>query len=808
MNGVFRLLGLFATLLLIPSARAQIEGGDVHSVEIRHVGPAAASDALILSHIRVKPGDKYIPTAVDDDVHNLYATALFYNIRVAPVRTNAGNVALFYVLQGKPRLTSIKYEGNEKFKDGKLEKKITSKVGEPLDERKLFTDKQTIIEMYQKAGYPGTQVEYVINIDEVNGRGTVTFEVKEGFKVKIIDIQFVGAQAFTQKKLRKAIKTRKKWMFTWLTQRGVYKEEKFEDDRELLTQFYRNNGYIDFEIKEVEFQKPTDRTMLIRIHINEGRQYKVGSVSFEGVTMFPTNTVEKDFQLKPGAIFAPSGLGKDVQKVEDFYGSKGHIDVTTAPPGNLRARRVPNIETGTMDIQYVVKEGEVSYVEKIEIRGNAKTKDRVIRRELAISPGEPFDMVRVRVSKQRLEGLQYFEKVELEPDPTDVPNRKNLIVGVEEKSTGNLSFGAGFNSVESVVGFAEVSQGNFDLFNPPTFTGAGQKFRLRVQLGTERQDYVLTFVEPWFLGRKLALGVDAYHRELNFQSVENLYDESRTGVKLSLTKALGSDFLLGSLSFTVENVGIDLDSSLHYTQDSGGGNDGNDDGDGDNIDERNAPLALLDEDGSALLLRFGGSLAYDTRNSTRLPDSGQRTELFAEIVNGDKEFYKAELKSAWYFRPYFKGHVIEVAGRVGVVDSLNGGNVPFYERWYLGGLYSLRGFEYRDISPREANPEGGFFEEPIGGNSYWFGTLEYSLPVFQTAGNVGVRFALFYDIGSVKSDAFDFDFDNYSDNWGLGLRLNLPIGPLRLDYGIPINHDQFSSGSGRFQFGVGYQREF
>ncbi|MEK7788000.1 MAG: POTRA domain-containing protein, partial [Chloroflexota bacterium] len=342
-------------------------------------------------------------------------------------------------------------------------------------------------------------------------------------------------------------KTRKRWMFSWLTGRGNFKDDQFEEDRERLAEFYREKGYVDFEIEDVQFENPTPKTMIIRLNIFEGRQYKVGAVTFAGTTMLPTNRVAQAFKLKPGAPFAPKNLSKDIETVEDFYGSKGHIDVT-ASSGNLQVKRLANTGTGTMDLQYKVDEGQPSYVEKIEIRGNVKTKNKVIRRELAVSPGELFDMVRVKVSKRRLEGLQYFEKVDARPEDTDVPNRKNLVVSVEEKNTGNMTMGAGFSSVDAVVGFVEVSQGNFDLFHPPTFTGGGQKFRLRVQLGTQRQDYILSFIEPWFLGRKLSLGVELYHRELNFQSVQNLYDERRTGARLSLTRALWSDFLIGSVS--------------------------------------------------------------------------------------------------------------------------------------------------------------------------------------------------------------------------------------------------------------------
>jgi outer membrane protein insertion porin family len=226
----------------------------------------------------------------------------------------------------------------------------------------------------------------------------------------------------------------------------------------------------------------------------------------------------------------------------------------------------------------------------------------------------------------------------------------------------------------------------------------------------------------------------------------------------------------------------------------------------------NAPQSLLDENGYALLSKMGLSIAYDTRNSALLPNGGQRTELFGEIaggpLGGEKSFYKMELRTAWYVKGFFTGHILELIGRMGVADGFwEDNSVPFYERYYLGGLYSLRGFEYRGVSPREKNPATGgyqgFFDEPVGGDTYWFGSAEYSLPIIER-----LRFAFFYDIGNVQSDSYTFHFSDFNDNWGIGLRLNLPIGPLRLDYGIPIHHDRFNGGSGRFQFGVGYTREF
>jgi outer membrane protein insertion porin family len=829
---------LLALFCFLPVAQAQFSGPKITKIEIRHRGPVSVSDDLIRANIRVKVGDPYLVAAVDDDVRNLYATGFFYNIQIAR-EEGAGGFTLVYVLQEKPRLTELKFRGNKKFSDSKLRKKLTTKINEPLDERKLFTDKQEIEQMYQKAGYPKTDVRYEPVIEEAAGRATVTFVITESPKVKIVEVDFVGATAFKQKKLRKVVKTRRRWMFSWITQSGYFKDDVLEDDKEKLIEYYHDHGYIDFDIKDIQIVNPTPRSMVIRFIVYEGTQYKVGSVKITGNKLFTTDEIARGMknlhdlahvkakigphglQMDVGDIFTPKGYSKDIEQVEDFYGSRGYIDVSQSAR-NLTVLRIPNTESGTMDLEFQIDEGQKSYIEKVEIRGNINTKDKVIRRELAVSPGEVFDMVRVKVSKDRLEGLQYFEqgKVEARPEPTDPPiaGRKNLIVGVEEKNTGNVQLGAAFSSVDQIVGFAELNQGNFDIFNPPTFRGGGQKFRLRVAVGSVRQDYVVTFIEPWFLGRKLALSIDAYHTEKNYQSLDDIYDETRTGASVGLTRALGSDFLIGSVGYTIEDVGISLNSGFHgpiNTSVSGPGSSSGDPssgGSGGGVRQipANVPNDILIETGHHLLSRVRASIAYDTRGGGLLPTKGQRTELRGEVVGGmlggDKDFYKLEMQSAWYFRGFASGHVLEVAGRTGVASSLGSGEVPFYERWYLGGLNTLRGFKYRSISPRQPG-----FTEPIGGNTYWFGYAEYSIPIFQQdkERGVGIRLAAFYDVGDVESGSYDYsNLNHFNDNWGIGLRLNLPIGPLRLDYGVPITHDQDNGSSGRFQFGVGYTREF
>ena len=819
-----RLGGLLLLFAWLPTVWGQTAAPKISKIEIKNVGPPAASDELIRANIRVKAGDPYLRAAVDEDVRNLYATGFFYNIRVADATTPEG-VVLTYTLQGKPRLTDIKFQGNTKFKTTKLKTKLTSKVGEPLDERKLFTDSQEIKTLYQKKGYPNTQVNARSTVIEESGRGTATFEITESPKVKILEVDFVGAKAFPEKKLRKVIKTRRHWMFSWITGSGFLKDDQLQEDKEKLIEHYRDKGYIDFEIKDVQIVNPTPTTMILKFIIYEGSQYKIGAVKFTGNKLFSAADITSGLRalhsakrgkaklgpngliMDVGDIFTPKGMTSDTDAVEDYYGAKGYIDVNLGSR-NLKAVKIPNTDRGTMDIEFQIEEGQKSYIEKIQIRGNTTTRDTVIRRELAVSPGEVFDMVRVKLSQQRLEGLGFFSRVDARPEPTDPPitGRKDLLLNVDEKQTGHVSLGAGFSSVDSLVGMAEYNEGNFDLFHPfhpPWFKGGGQKLRLRLALGTLQQDYEISFIEPWFLGRKLQLGVNLYYRDLAYLSPNNLFTEVQAGGKVGITRALGSEFLRGGLNYTLEDVGINLTSDAHTSPPWPG-------------PFGNVPPAIMSQTGYHLLSTVGGSLAFDTRNSVQLPNKGQRTELIGQVTGGpfggSDSFYKLELRSAWYFKGFFRGHVLEVGGRAGVAQAFGStADVPFFSQYYLGGLYDLRGYQYRNVSPRQYN--NSFtppiaYQEPVGGDTFWFGSAEYSIPIFEQEHGIGVRFALFFDMGGIGEKPYSLNPGVFDDNWGIGIRLNLPIGPIRLDYGIPITYDQYNSGSGKFQFGVGWERPF
>jgi outer membrane protein insertion porin family len=313
------------------------------------------------------------------------------------------------------------------------------------------------------------------------------------------------------------------------------------------------------------------------------------------------------------------------------------------------------------------------------------------------------------------------------------------------------------------------------------------------------------------MNRKLRLDVNLYRHQWDFESPNNIYNETRTGASVSLTRALWSDFLIGSLGYTIEDVGISLNGGWH-------GYESISDPTSPIIPPPtilvppNVPNAILEQTGDHLFHHFNASLAYDTRNSVELPNGGQRTEFDPEFVTGDSTYYRLELKSAWYFRGLFKSHVIQLSGRAGVADGLGANDVPFYDAYYLGGLYSLRGFKYRNIAPRDPtygiNNNPLIPNEPIGGDSYWFGSVDYYIPIIEQEGGVGLRLDFFYDAGSVSTQPYSVS-GPFDDDYGVGLLLNIPhLGPLQLYYGIPINHDRYNGSSGQFQFGFGYSREF
>jgi outer membrane protein insertion porin family len=502
--------------------------------------------------------------------------------------------------------------------------------------------------------------------------------------------------------------------------------------------------------------------MIITIVIAEGQQYHVRKLSVSGYQMTTEDRIRKLLKMKEGSVYSPKQLRDDAKAVADAYGSGGYVDLVILPEGEPAG-------AAQIDVTYKIEEGTRSFVNRINIEGNTRTKDKVIRREVLVAPGDVFNTVRVDVTKKRLDNLGYFTKVETYPEETDIPGRKDLTILVQEKRTGSLSFGGGYSTVDQLVGFAELTQGNFDLFNWPSFTGGGQKFRLRVQYGTQRKDLVLNLVEPYFLDRRLSLSGQLFYTEANYLSAQ--YDQRNYGFTMELRKPINT-YMYASLGYTIQDIDI-------FNVDPAAGD------------------FILSQQGSTLESKVFSSVVFDSRDNPLLSRHGQRVTLSPFIaggfLGGDTQVYGLDLEGSQYFH-LPKDLILLINGEIATVSQWGSGtDVPIYERLFLGGSNNLRGFPYREVGPQDDNGE------PLGGKTMARTTVELTFPIIEKA-----RGAIFYDTGFVNTSQWSFGFNHIASDIGVGLRLDLPIGPLRLDYGYPIQRDGYNGG-GHFNFNVGYQ---
>jgi outer membrane protein insertion porin family len=802
-NPLFRVL--FASLFLfsaIPGLLAQAAAPEQQAAEptykigtitIKFVGMANVSEQIVRANMALREDTELDEAFIDRDIRSLYKTGLFEFIEVKR-ETLPGNVVnLVIEITPKFRVLGIKFTGNKAYKDRRLSKEIKTVPNGALDERQVKDDAQKLYEFYQKNGYNQAQVTYSVDRNRSTGFGTVTFKVREGSKVRISAINFIGNDHIKARSLRKEMETAKWHMFSWLTGGGRLKDDEFDTDLDKLRDYYKEQGYLDVEIAEdkITFDYPKPNRLVITIRVNEGRRYHIGDITFTGNKLYPSKLLAFLPKERKGNVVVPSKLDKDVEAIQDFYGRDGYLET------RVRLVRKPNLETGNIDLEYQVTESEKFLVESINIEGNSKTKSIVILRELVLGPGDVFSSVLMKISKLRLENTRFFEDpVNVTDESTNIPGRKNLKIAVQEARTGNLTFGAGYSSLESAVVFAEVTQSNFDLFNRRSFfQGDGQKFRLRFQIGSQSSEVILAFEEPWLFERELGFGFQLYRTTSDYNST--YYEEIRTGAEFHLRKRL-FNWLEGQLSYTYEIVDIGNVSP-------------------------SAPFQILAAAGKTSTSKIGLSLTEDTRDKIINTTRGYYANLGLQIAGGplagDNNYYKLEFRGSKFFPlAEFQDQVLAVIGRTGVTESFGASarsitrnvtvadangqpqvvpisyvpDVPFYDRFFLGGPQDARGFEFRTVGPKDTTGE------PIGGKTYGFVSLEYSFDIVKP-----VRAAIFYDGGFVNRDAYDFSPADYNDNFGFGLRLFVAGAPLSLDFGIPLTGDRYNKKGSQFNFSFG-----
>jgi len=745
----------------------ELSGEDriVRDVDIVFEGVQNVSKQAVLAHVRMRPDMAYSQTLVDQSIRSLYQTGNFEFIEVRRRTLDDGQLAIAFVVVSKYRVANIIFEGNDAISDSRLMQEIDSEEGLSLDEVTVKRDETKIFDLYQKKGYSNVEVAYSIERNEATGTGNIVFIINEGERLKIDEIRFTGNDNIESSELRDVLETSEYiWLWSWLSGSGRKKEDEFANDLERLQAYYKNNGFLDVEIPQsgVVIDYPRKGWMDITIQVIEGRQYFLGTIGLEGNSLFTTEEVMSVVDLQTGDVFSPTKIDQNVEAIKDYYGSVGYLDTF------VRVERSPNLETGNIDLRFVVSESEKFFVESMTIQGNTKTKSSVIVRELALAPGDTFDLVRMKTSQARLQNTRYFEDVNLSPEATNIPGRRNLRITVKEGRTGNLTFGAGFSSVEQVVAFAEITQSNFDLFNYRSmFQGGGQKFRFRFSVGTRSNSIVISFEEPWVYQRRLAFGFELFHTESEFNSSE--YDEVRTGFEIYLRKRL-FEFVEGRLSYRLENVEI-------------------------NDIETSAPTVIEQEAGSRSVSKIGFTLLRDTRDNFLFPTRGSRLQSISEVAGGpffgQTDYVKQEFRgSKWFLLSDYGEQTLQLSGRAGSIIPFDDNSVPFFDRYFLGGPYTMRGFDYRDVGPREAGSD-----EPIGGNTMGLANIEYTFRLVEP-----LRLAAFYDWGFVNANDTDFDLGDYNDNWGLGLRIMVLGAPLNLDFGFPISTSEFNDDGMQFNF--------
>ncbi len=728
-------------------------GHKVGTITVKFVGTANVNAQIVRANMQVTEGGDIDDTILDRDIRSLYKTGLFEFIETKWQKVDDKTYNLVVEVTPKFRVLAVHYEGPRKIKVARLEKEVKTKPNTALDDRQVKEDSEKIRDYYQKVGYNQVSITYRVDRDRTTGFATVVFLIKEGNRVKIADVRFVGNAHVKAKTLRGLMDTRRWWMFSWITGHGRFKDEQFEDDLDKLRDYYREGGFLDVDIAEdkVVFEYPRPTRLILRIRVNEGRQYHIGTITFEGNKLHSSALLRRVLRQRSGMLFAPSKLDKDTERLEDFYSKDGYLDT------RARLQRNPNIVTGNIDITYHIEESDKFNVESIVVEGNVKTKSTVIIRELILGPGDVFDTVRMKISKLKLDNTRFFDDVETSPQETNIPGRRNLRVAVKEGRTGNLTFGAGYSTLERASVFAEISQSNFDLFNPRSlFQGDGEKFRIRLELGELSSQAIISFEEPYLFQKQLALGVSLYRTSSDYNST--FYDEVDLGATISLRKRL-FELVDGTLAYTyqvteIQNVAPTASAIIAAAA--------------GNNDESRVSL----------------SLTRDTRDKIISTTSGNYVDFTTTVaggpLGGGTDYLKFEFHGSQFFQLFeLQQQTLALIAHANVaVDYGRTKTLPYYDAYYLGGPDDLRGFEFHMVSPRDP------FGEPIGGKTLTQFTAEYSLDIVSP-----VRFAVFYDAGYVNAGTFDFNPFNYQDDFGVGIRLFVLGAPLSLDYAFPIRGD-------------------
>jgi outer membrane protein insertion porin family len=768
----------------------------VRTIRIQASG-SAVSEQFVRGFVALREGESFSKEAVASTVRSLYATGRFAQASVEPVLDpKTGEVDVVVTVEPRPILKGIEYIGGEGIVGSDAswfggEELQDMRLGEPLDMALLRRAEIKLQESLRKKR-PFTRVSSQLR--DIPGGKMVSVVVDEGIDLKVDTFRFDGAKSFSRSELADgaslATSEYRWYKLSVILGTGRLDPEQYRDDCRKLREFYRAKGYLDVQVEDADPEKicvvkdvsGSTGWLDVVFKLTEGRRYTVGALAIEGNRLgaadplFAEAALRKvvaepslrrgahpfEFdQLKSGEAFAAPAIEAAADKLKEYYGQMGYINA------RVETVRKPDLTTGAIDVRFIIEEGQRHTVRAVEIQGNTKTRSTAIARELALGPGEVFDLARTRVSEARLRNTQFFQEVRVAPVPTPVPGQSDLRVTVKEGPTGQVSFGAGFSTVEGLVGFVEYSEANFDFSNPEGwYRGDGQKFRVRLSVGSLTNSFEHSFEEPALWERDLAVGYSIERRFAGFASAD--YAVLTEGVNLYARRRVFGN-VEGRVGYNLRRVSVDNVSST-------------------------APAEVVTEaaTGGKVISAVSLSLVYDTRDEFNFPTRGSRISLTEELggngLGGDLKYLRSELRTGrWFLVSPTAEQTIGVVGRVGLLTG-TAGSLPFYERFYLGGAYDMRGFNFNDVGGYSTY-DTQFGNEPMGGLTYGFFSAEYTIKVADN-----LRFAAFYDHGLVNRGESDFGLSEANSNYGIGMRILLGGAVMRLDFGFPLQMTKVPGG--------------
>lgn len=741
-------VGIVAAVVLAAQG-AFAEGEKISDVQVR--GNRRIDTAAIINAVKLKAGDLFYVEKVDADVRAIYRLGQFQDVKAETEKADGG-VVLVYTVVEKPIIREIMIEGTKKISTDKVREALGLKTNSIFSQKELTQSTKKVKKLYTDEGY------YLAEVDVRSEKRSdtdvkVIVSITEGDKVFIKTIRFEGNRSFPDKKLRSVMETKEKWFLSWLTGSGTYKDEVLKNDANLIADLYFNNGYVNVKVGEPEVKLLDDRSGLaVTIGITEGDQYTTGSIGFKGDLLEKEEVLAQGLRLKRGEIFNRANLRADVLGLTDLYADKGYAFTNVTPISKI------NPDQKTVDITFDFEKGEKVFIDRITVLGNTKTRDKVLRRELKVIEGDNYSSTGLKKSKQNLMNLGFFEDVNITTAKGSADNKLDVNVEVKEKPTGTFSIGAGYSSLDGLIGQGSVSQGNF--------LGLGLKANLSASLGGKSSTYNVGLTDPYFLDTRWTLGADLYR-------TERYYLDFRR-------RATGGDIKAGyPLSDTMRTLW------MYKYEDK-------------KIFDINTSSEGIIPETTSTTSSISANLTRDTTDFRLDPTKGMVNNISIEVagLGGTSRFIRYFGDTSLFF-PMKWNTVLSLRGALGYIQGI-GKDVPIDERFFAGGINTIRGYEGRSISPYKRTTSG----QPtyIGGDKEAIFNLEYTFPLLKDAGLKGVAFV---DAGNVYDKGVNM-FSGFRMSYGAGIRWVSPMGPLRLEYGIPINpRDGIDKTSGRFEFSIG-----